>query len=107
MLKRVKTNYPGVYYHEAKRIVRGGTEKVYFYTFKKDGKLIWEKAGRQYKDKMGPQNAARIRSERIEGTRLSPKEIRQAREAKENRWTIERLWEEYKDKRPEIWPVNW
>lgn len=99
-MKRFKTNYPGVFYREAERIGGTGTEKVYYIVFKKDGKVLEEKAGRQFADAMTPARANAIRSERIEGKRLSRKDIRLRQEAEKqvsaNRWTIDRLWEEYK-----------
>ncbi len=73
-----------------------GVEKVFYYTFKKDGKSHEEKAGRQYADKMTAAKASRIRSDRIEGRRKSPKELREEAKAKDKRWTINRLWESYK-----------
>lgn len=100
MGKRVRTSYPGVYYREAARIGRKGIEKVYYIVFKKDGKVYEEKVGRQYVDAMTPARAARIRAERIEGKRLSRKEIRERKRAQQqagdSRWTFDRLWEEYK-----------
>ena len=104
MSKRIKTNYPGVFYREAQRIGGKGTEKVFYIVFKKDGKVFEEKAGRQYVDDMTAARAATIRSERIEGKRLSRKEIREQKkgikEAEANRWTFNRLWEKYKSGRP-------
>ena len=77
-----------------------GKERVYYVVFKKDGKVLEEKAGRQYADAMTPAKAARVRAERIDGKRLSRKEVREqerAQKAEEAaRWTIERLWNEYK-----------
>jgi len=61
--------------------------------FKKDGKVVEEKAGRQFKDAMTPARAAKIRGERIEGKRLSRKEVREAQAV--TKWTVERLWQEY------------
>lgn len=103
MQKRIKTKYPGVYYRMARRIGGPGGEKVYYILFKKKGKTVEEKAGRQYADDMTPARAASVRAERIEGKRLSPKEIREeqqaAKEAAQNRWTLDRLWEKYKSGR--------
>ncbi len=100
MTKRTKSDYVGVYYRQARRIGGKGTEKVYYIVFKKDGKTHEEKVGRQYVDAMTSAKAARIRAERIEGKRLSRKEIRRQKEAEkaahDERWTISRLWEEYK-----------
>jgi integrase len=103
-MKRFKTTYPGVFYRKAQRIGGKGIEKVYYIVFKKDGKNVEEKAGRQYADDMTPARAAGIRSERIEGKRLSRKEIREMEKAKNeseaNRWTIKKLWDEYKANNP-------
>jgi integrase len=102
-MKRMKTNYPGVFYREAKRLGGKGLEKVYYIVFKKDGKVIEEKAGRQFADAMTPAKAALIRGERIEGKRLSPKEIRaQTKKAIAYKWTIDRLYEEYKRQNPQL-----
>jgi len=99
--KRVRTNYPGVYYRLAKRLGGKGEEKVYYYKFKKAGKNIEEKAGREKADNMTPAKTSRIRSERIEGKRPSPKEIRNAQKDRKkvaaNKWTINKIWDEYKD----------
>jgi integrase len=97
--KRIKTDYPGVFFRETKRVSVKGTEKVYYVVFKKDGKLFEEKVGRQYVDAMTPAKAARIRSDRIEGKRLSRKEVRQKEREKKTAWTINRLWEEYKSQK--------
>ena len=104
MSRRKKTSYPGVFYRESKRIGGKGTEKVYYIVFKKDGKVYEEKAGRQYADDMTPARTACIRAERIEGKRLSRKEIRQQRDEKKtaeaNKWTLDRLFNEYMSTRP-------
>lgn len=106
MSKRIKTSYPGVYYREARRIGGKGTERVYYIVFKKNGKVYEEKAGRQYADDMTPARVAGIRAERIEGKRLSRKELRKAEDAQKqaeaNRWTFNRLWTEYKAGKPEL-----
>jgi len=106
MPKRVKTKYPGVYYRDAERIGGTGIERVYYIVFKKDGKTCEEKAGRQYADDMTPARAAHIRGERIEGKRQSPKELRKAveerKKAEEGKWTIDRLWAEYKRQKPDL-----
>lgn len=99
--KREKTNYPGVFYREAKRIGGPGLEKIYYVVYKKNGKIFEEKAGRQYADDMTPARAAGIRSELIEGKRLSRKEIRERdlKKKKEKKWTFDKLWENYKANR--------
>lgn len=105
MSKRIKTSYPGVYYREARRIGGSGTEKVYYIVFKKDGKVHEEKAGRQFADDMTPARAAGLRAERIENKRPSRKQLRQQAEAQKqaqaNRWTIDRLWNEYESQKPD------
>ena len=98
-MKRVKTKYPGVFYREAKRIGGNGIEKIFYIIFKRDGKNLEEKVGRQFMDDITPAKAAGIRAERIEGKRSSRKEIREALKAKKEVWTITRLWEEYKKNR--------
>ena len=45
-MKKHKTDYPGVFFREARRIGKKGTEKVYYITFKRDGKKIEEKIGK-------------------------------------------------------------
>ena len=81
-------------------------EKVYYIVFKKDGKYLEEKAGRQFADDMTPAKAANIRAERIENKRKSPKEkrelIRQLKEEEANRWTVSKLWSEYKIHNPRV-----
>ncbi len=104
-MKRVKTNYPGVYYRLVQRTGKKGIEKVYYIIFKRQGKAYEEKVGKQFQDDMSPARAARIRAERIEGKRESRKEIRERhkaeREALTACWTIGRLWSEYKVGRPD------
>jgi len=100
MSKRFSTSYPGVFYRMAERIGGKGMERVYYIVFKKDGKIIEEKVGRHFADDMSPAKAAHIRGERIEGKRQSRKKIREMIEEQRNaakaRYTIGRLWSEYK-----------
>ncbi|OGP59970.1 MAG: integrase [Deltaproteobacteria bacterium RBG_13_49_15] len=102
-MKRIKTEYPGVFYREAMRIGGKGKEKVYYIVFKKDGKVLEEKAGRQYADDMTAAKAARIRADRIEGRRESRKEKRESEKAKKmgeaGKWTLSRLHDEYEAQR--------
>ena len=101
--KRISTKYPGVYYIVGTSI-NGKPERIYYIRYRKDGKPIEEKAGRQFQDDMTPARAAKKRVERIQGASLSNKERRAAleaeKEAASNVWTIERLWSEYKAKNP-------
>lgn len=109
-MKRLKTEYPGVFYREASRIGGNGTEKIYYVIFKKDGKLHEEKAGRQYADDMTAAKAARIRADRIEGRRESRKERREAEKAEKlaeaEKPTLSKLWKEYKGQNADSYPVK-
>jgi len=99
-LERIKTNYPGVYFVMGKAS-DGRPERIYYIMYRKNGKLIEEKAGRQFKDDMTPARASHIRTEKIEGKSPSRREAREQREAAKkaeaDRWTIDRLWQEYTD----------
>lgn len=96
---RIATKYPGVYYRESKRIGGKGLEKVFYIVFKKDGKVIEEKVGRQFADDMSPAKASAMRSERIEGKRSSRRELREAelaaRRAEKAKVTVGHIWEQY------------
>jgi len=97
--KRNKTKYPGVYWIEGVG-PNGKPERIYYMMYRKNGKLIEEKAGRQYQDDMTPARAARLRAERMEGKDLPNKARRELekkhKEAEQNKWTVSRLWEAYK-----------
>lgn len=93
---RYKTSYPGVFYIEGKATGRTGTERIYYIRYKRDGKLTEEKAGRQYQDDMTPARAAGIRMQRIEGKQQSNKQVREEKSQFSDRWTIEKLWNEYR-----------
>jgi PAS domain S-box-containing protein len=80
--KRFKTKYPGVHYIEGKAAGSGKKERIYYIMYYKNGKLIEEKAGRQFKDGMTPAKARRIRTDCIEGKRLSRKETRDQENSK-------------------------
>jgi integrase len=103
-LKRFKTNYPGVFYVQGTSPATGKPEKIFYIRYRKGGKMIEEKAGRQFADDMTPARAARIRGERMEGKCLSRKEVRERKqaeaEAEKNLWTFDRLWQEYKSRNP-------
>jgi len=100
---RYKTNYPGVFYLMG-TTVNGKLERIYYIRYRKDGKMIEEKAGRQFVDDMTPARAALMRGDRVAGKRPTRQEAREqqeaARRALEGRWTISRLWEEYSNNRP-------
>jgi integrase len=101
--------YKGVYYIMSKDPT-GKPERVYYIMYRKDGKLIDEKAGRASKDDMTPAKAASIRSDRMYGKAPSNQEKRraivdaeqQAKDIEENRWTVSRLWTAYKENNPAL-----
>ncbi len=99
IMKRQKTRYPGVTFIEAKHPSSGKLERVYYIRYRRDGKLVEEKAGRQSLDNMTPAKAAQIRARRMAGDELSNQSKRMeadaARAAHENCWTINRLWNSY------------
>jgi integrase len=102
-MKRHKTGKDGVFYIEGKTPT-GKPEKIFYIRYRVGGKLVEEKAGRQYRDDMTASRAAIIRDKRIEGEQLSNQARRDAakaaEEAEAGRWTIDRLWTEYKSQRP-------
>lgn len=107
--KRIKTKYPGVFYRIARRIgTTNAEEQVYYIVFKRHGKVIEEKVGRQHADAMTAAKASQIRIARIEGKQLSRKEIainqQEAAKALAERNTIERLWYTYREASPDR---NW
>lgn len=110
MAKRESTIYPGVYYRLAKRVGGRGQEKVFYIVFNRAGKVIEEKAGRQYADRMTPAKANRYRNDRIEGRRKSRKEIRESRQAAKKaaaeRYTIGKLWGLYTEANPDNKSLN-
>lgn len=103
-LKRLKTNYPGVFFIEGTSPVTGKPERIFYIRYRKAGKMIEEKAGRQIQDDMTAARASRIRGERISGKSDTRQEMRDKakalKEAEAGRWTINRLWLEYTTHRP-------
>lgn len=87
--------YAGVFYVEAPRATRKGMEKVYFIRYRKNGKLIEEKVGGQYKDNMTPAKASSIRGLRIEGSIPTNQErrdnIKQAKLTEQNTYSLTRI----------------
>ena len=99
--KRYKTKYPGIFYILGTSISTGKEEKVYYATYRKDGKSIEEKIGRQFQDAMTPAKASKIRALKIDGklpTNRERQEVEKAKkQAEDNRWTLDRLWTAYKE----------
>jgi integrase len=107
MLKRHSTDYKGVYYIWGEGIAPGKRQKIYYVRYRKDGKAIDEKAGRQIEDAMTPARASIIRAERISGKRPSNEERRERveeRKAEANKvvWTVSKIWGEYTKVKAEI-----
>ena len=86
--------YKGVFFIIGKSVATGKPEKIYYIRYRKNRKAIKESIGRQYQDSMTPAKASNIRASRINGE-LSNREKQEIEQAKTNRWTIIRLWEEY------------
>lgn len=95
--ERFKTAYPGVVYVGGKAS-DGRPEKIYYIMYRRDGKLIEEKVGRQYQNDMTPARASAVRTKRIEGA-ASNQERRE--EARKTTWTVDRLWREYSGPKPD------
>ena len=101
---RIKTKYPGVY------CIVKGNEKVFYIYYRRNGKQIEEKAGRQFADDMTAAKAAGIRADRSKGKELSNnarrEKIKVAKLAETGKMTLERLWEEYKSSKPDSKSIN-
>jgi integrase len=98
--ERHKTKYAGVYFIWGTHRVSRKPEKIFYITYRKDGKLIDEKIGRASED-MTPARASQGRALRMAGKEPTNAERRAAekaaREAKEGKWTISKLWDKYCD----------
>jgi integrase len=86
--------------------VHGKPERIYYIRYRKEGKLIEEKAGRQSKDDISAARAAQIRARRMRGDYPSNKEkreeIKAQKKAEEGKWVLNKLRQEYKAQRPHI-----
>lgn len=104
--QRFKTDYPGVSYIEGTAVATGKPERIYFIRYRRDGKLIEEKAGRQFQDAMTPARASRIRAERLEGkapsNRAKREAVKAAKEAEAGRMTISRIWHEFEHQKADL-----
>jgi integrase len=94
-MTRHSTKYPGVFYREVKRKGAPGTEKMYYARFKREGRTIECKLGRQYEDNLTPAQAAKLRTALIEGRKDTPQEERE--KARQKVWTIGALWDDYRE----------
>ena len=105
---RYPTKYPGTFYIVGKAVTDGRPEKIYIIRYRKNGKLIEEKAGRQFQDDMTPARAAKLRAKKIDGVLPTNTEKRAAEEAEkaekaaeEAKLTIAKLWDQYCETYPE------
>ncbi|BDQ33596.1 tyrosine-type recombinase/integrase [Pseudodesulfovibrio portus] len=98
--RRYKTDYPGVFYVMGSHVVTGQPERIYYIRYRRDGKMVEEKVGRQKQNKMTEAKASRIRAKKIDGEVLPNSEQREAvRASRVNRWTLSKLWDEYREQR--------
>jgi integrase len=101
-MKRYPTNYPGVFYIMGEAVASGKPEKIFYIRYRKDGKQIEEKAGRQYQDDMTPAKASFLRGKRISGDKSNQErraEQEAVKAAEKGKWTINKLWDAYLDGR--------
>ncbi len=105
-MKRIKTAYPGVYFIVGKSKTNNKDEKIYYIRYRKKNREIEEKAGRQFQHDMTPARAATLRAQKIEGKSLPNSDKRKVdaarRFAEQNKWTISKLWAEYKINKPRL-----
>lgn len=102
--KREKSlKYPGVYY----RFDRNGKERTFYIMYRqggRDAKLIEEPVGKSSSG-MTEAKAALIRADKMRGKDLPNTEKRravaEARQAEQDRWTVEKIWQAYQDAHPE------
>jgi len=101
--ERHKTDYAGVYFIWGTHRVSRKPEKIFYLTYRKDGKLIDEKIGRASED-MTPARASNRRTLRMTGKEPTNAEKRAAakaaKKAEAGRWTIVKLWDLYCDTHP-------
>jgi integrase len=95
--QRFKTKYPGVFFIEGVG-ADGKLERIFYIQYRRNGKLIEEKAGRQFQDDMTPARASALRTDRIQGRDLPNVEKREVQ--RQETWTLSRLWQEYKQVHP-------
>ncbi len=97
-MKRIKTEYPGVYYISGKAKTNNQPERIYYINYYKEGIRKEEKAGRQFQNQMTPARANNLRSLRIEGKELTNEEKREQKRnvnLVKNVMTVEKLWNEF------------
>lgn len=113
-MKRINAKgYKGVYYILGTSPATGKQERIYYIRYRDpSGKLIEEKCGRATVKKrdaetpgeMTALDASNIRADRMRGRTLSNRNRREAEEmakaAETGKWTLSRLFDEYRDQHP-------
>jgi integrase len=98
--RRNITRHNGVYYVELAK-----KDQTFFIRYKKDRKLIEERAGRRSQGWTAAK-ANRLRTERLAGKTVSNAEQRSSeiaeKELKNNRWTFHKIFDEYLASRPDL-----
>src|SRR4030042_1374320 len=99
--KRFKTRHPEVYYIEGQG-PDGKPDRIYYIRYYREGRRIEEKVGRQSQDWTAAKTN-QVRVARIKGAEPSNKDRRNQakveKDAESGRWTILKLWTEYKTTR--------
>lgn len=96
-MNRQRTKYPGVFFVDGIDPRDGKPERIYYIRYRREGKQIEEKAGRQHINDMTAAKASKIRTNRMSGgpSHAERREAeRQAAEAEACQWTLTRLWDE-------------
>ena len=105
--KRHRTDYKGVYWIGGTG-ADGKPERIYYIEFRKDGRLVTEKAGRARQDDMTPARASQLRALKIQGKKLTNKERREAEAVKKQTVaTLAEAWPVYLKDRQKKWSARY
>jgi integrase len=92
-MKRERTKYQNVFFVRGTG-ANGQPEKIFYIRYRRAGKQIEEKVGREFADDMSAARANAIMADRVRGKELSNEARRQ--EERNEAWTFAKLWAEYK-----------
>lgn len=105
-IQRKETDYRGVFYRETEGGRPSKIIRTYYIRYRiggRAGKMVEEPVGKST-EKMTAAKASIIRAERMSGKTPSNREDRRQKEKEKQlargRWTIARLWDEYKNNKP-------